>query len=179
MLLSVSPCNATRGHCVGRCVCVCVSGLTEAHSPMPPNSTTEHLDLTQTGLFANKNTPSPELDLHFFFLLVIVCFLLPFSLSSQPHLILWLVCSRNIPGPFAGKLEGYLKLRGKFGDFSSREPRGKIDWQGYLLQCLFCPPNFFPSLLAFSWSVYPSIYSSQARYTCIPAACRRRFHWKW
>lgn len=69
-------------------VCVCQ----EAHSPVPPKSTTAHLDLTQTALFANKNTPSPELDLHFFFFSACyrfpLCFLLPFPLSSPPHLIL-------------------------------------------------------------------------------------------
>lgn len=59
---------------------MCVSGGTEAHSPVPPKSTTAHLDLTQTALFANKNTPSPELDLQFlFFFLLVIGFLLLFT----------------------------------------------------------------------------------------------------
>lgn len=54
--VSVSPCNTTHGQWVGKCVWA--SEVTEAHSSVSPKSTTAHLDLTQTALFANKNTLS-------------------------------------------------------------------------------------------------------------------------
>lgn len=114
---SVSPCNATHGHCGGRHVCVClyVSGVTEAHSPVPPKSTKAHLDLTQTALFANKNTPSPKLDLPFFFLLVIVFLLLftplPFVLPATFNLVTCLFAP--YPRPLCWQTGGLLKVEGK------------------------------------------------------------------
>lgn len=94
-------------------VCVCVSGLTEAHSPMPPNSTTAHLDLTQTGLFANKNTPSPELDLHFFLSACYSVLLTPllFVLPATFNLVTCLFA--QYPWPLRWQTGGLLKVEGK------------------------------------------------------------------
>lgn len=107
------------------------------------------------------------------FLQVLSCFQLPFPLSSQPHLILWLVCPPHFPALCWQSVGGLLKVEGgKFGQLSSRVPRGKIDWQSNLLPSvhsallalyLFLPPS--------SWSFYPSIPSSPTLITQIHTHC--------
>ena len=59
--------------------------------------------------------------------------LLSFPLSSQQHLILLLVCQSHFPALHWQTVGGLLSTRGKFGQLSSRVPRGEIDWQSNLL----------------------------------------------
>lgn len=153
------------------CEHVCVSEVTEAHSSVPPKSTTAHLDLTQTALFANKNTLSPELDLHFFFLLVIgfLLFLtpLPFVLTATFNLMNCLFV--HIPSPSDKLWEGYLKLRGKFGELSSRVPRGMIDWHCNSLHSVCSALLIFP-LPSGLFLIHPSLHlfipNSLQMHTC-------------
>lgn len=124
-----------------------------------------HLSLFSTPSLHTYNTSSLELD----------CTVpLSFPLSSQLHLILPLVCLSHFPVLHWQTVGELLSAGEKFGQLSSRVPRGKIDWQSNLLHsvcsallvlCLF--PCASPDLSIFN--------------KFIPAAWRQRSlrEWQW
>lgn len=184
---SMSPCNATRA-----CVCGCVGKLEATvqtfpkcfsffswcmNAPFLPRlyfspvleSKRPFLLTRNTNIFYQTWPP----NFTSCFLQVLSCFQLPFPLSSQPYLILWLVCPPHFPALCWQSVGGLLKVEGgKFGQLSSRVPRGKIDWQSNLL------PSVHSALLALylslppsSWSIYPSIHSSPTLITQFHTRC--------
>lgn len=121
---SVSPCNATHGHCVGRCVCV------RSYWGTFPCATQKH---HSTSWF-NPNWPFREqkhtLPWTFFSFLLVIGFLLlfiplPFVLPATFNLVTCLFSP--YPRPLLWQSGGLLKVEGKVWQAFIKWARRK-DW---------------------------------------------------